>query len=1097
MAGVKNWHPDNCVRATGHQNRSLIRKTSRLLLETVILAVVALITFAGISAWRLSKGPISLDFVSPYVTEALTPEDGSFAVKLETTVLTWEPTRRSLEIRALGVRAVDRRGHRIVAAPAVSIGFSVKALLRGLVAPTSLMVLGPKLRLTRSETGRVTLGPAVDEIPPEAEGQDRVEAESGPEAAGEAEPPILIRDLLAKPDPSRSLGYLKEVIIVQAELVVDDRRLGVMWHAPEAEVRLARDVLGIEAEAHLDVEIEGRRSRFDAVGIYNNNIDRLDLAVGFRGFEPAVLAGGSPELAQLASLKLALDGNVRLSMSRAGVVDSVELDIRRGAGTILLPDELMPDLQVDDLHAQASFDRQFERVKVQDLTLKLDDGTSVSLSGEAEEGDGARELSAVVSVHGLDITNIGRYWPKTAAGGARKWIVANIHEGRIAEIQAQLRGRAPSGGQPGLEDSPGDAPPSFELTSLRGAMLYEGLAITYSAPLPPARDIAGAGTFDLSGFDLRISGGKLEGLAVGKSSVRIVGLDRDDQDALVEATVVGELRQALEFLDHEGLGYASKLGIDPAATSGRTIIKLNFGIPLLANLHFEQVDMEVAADISDMTWKRAVLDRDVSDGQLTLNVGKDEMKVRGTARYVDVPLELNWLEHFADRVKFRRRVNVRGVAAASNLSAFGMDLERYLAGRLPLELVYTAFDKAPDSIGFKLDLSEAVADVPELDWRKEAGQSGDARFTMILNNGEIREVRDVKVEAEGLVATGSATFAPKSGALATAEIERLVVGATDLRGSLRRSEEGVYAIDVQGEALDISALLRPGESEGDYELPPLRANGRVAKLYTRPGRYLADSRLTAHYDGRDWREIRFEGGLGHSSVGQQPGRLVGSLLPEGERRVLTIQSDDAGAVSWTFGLSDNIQGGKLDIAGGIDDRAIRQPLDATILMTDYKLVKAPLAARVLTVASLTGIASLLSGEGITFSRLEVPFVKSDDVVTVTDARAIGSELGFTLSGTVDLAQSKVELAGTIVPVYTLNSLLGKIPFVGQILVGEKGSGVFAGSYRIKGPLDDPEVAVNPLAALTPGFLRYIFGYDNSPQKQDAEVPPDDALPERR
>jgi hypothetical protein len=35
--------------------------------------------------------------------------------------------------------------------------------------------------------------------------------------------------------------------------------------------------------------------------------------------------------------------------------------------------------------------------------------------------------------------------------------------------------------------------------------------------------------------------------------------------------------------------------------------------------------------------------------------------------------------------------------------------------------------------------------------------------------------------------------------------------------------------------------------------------------------------------------------------------------------------------------------------------------------------------------------------------------------------------------------------------------------------------VFAASYTLAGPLENPDVSVNPLTALTPGFLRGLFG----------------------
>jgi hypothetical protein len=69
----------------------------------------------------------------------------------------------------------------------------------------------------------------------------------------------------------------------------------------------------------------------------------------------------------------------------------------------------------------------------------------------------------------------------------------------------------------------------------------------------------------------------------------------------------------------------------------------------------------------------------------------------------------------------------------------------------------------------------------------------------------------------------------------------------------------------------------------------------------------------------------------------------------------------------------------------------------------------------------------------------------------------------------------VEVEGTLVPAYFFNQLLGNIPLLGRLFSPERGGGVFAATYRVQGPLSDPTVTVNPLAALTPGFLRGIFG----------------------
>ncbi len=56
-------------------------------------------------AWKLSSGPISLAFLSPYVETALNPDPRSFRIRLDNTILTWAGWERTLDIRVVNVRA--------------------------------------------------------------------------------------------------------------------------------------------------------------------------------------------------------------------------------------------------------------------------------------------------------------------------------------------------------------------------------------------------------------------------------------------------------------------------------------------------------------------------------------------------------------------------------------------------------------------------------------------------------------------------------------------------------------------------------------------------------------------------------------------------------------------------------------------------------------------------------------------------------------------------------------------------------------------------------------------------------------------------------
>ena len=141
-----------------------------------------------------------------------------------------------------------------------------------------------------------------------------------------------------------------------------------------------------------------------------------------------------------------------------------------------------------------------------------------------------------------------------------------------------------------------------------------------------------------------------------------------------------------------------------------------------------------------------------------------------------------------------------------------------------------------------------------------------------------------------------------------------------------------------------------------------------------------------------------------------------------------------------------------------------------MLITDFKVSKVPALAKLLTLASLRGIADTLSGEGIRFESFEMKSNSEGNVLNIEDALAMGPAISILLEGYVDKGRT-VSLRGTLVPATKLNSIIASIPIVGDILVGKKtGEGVLGVSFKIKGPPKDIKTTVNPIKTLTPRFI---------------------------
>ena len=130
----------------------------------------------------------------------------------------------------------------------------------------------------------------------------------------------------------------------------------------------------------------------------------------------------------------------------------------------------------------------------------------------------------------------------------------------------------------------------------------------------------------------------------------------------------------------------------------------------------------------------------------------------------------------------------------------------------------------------------------------------------------------------------------------------------------------------------------------------------------------------------------------------------------------------------------------------------------------------PALAKLLTLASLQGIADLLTGEGIRFTDFEMKFSNKDDLMKIEELYAIGPAISLLMEGYIK-SNDLISLRGTLVPATTINRTISSIPLLGDILVGKKvGEGVFGVSFKIKGPPKKLKTNVNPVKTLTPRFI---------------------------
>ena len=183
-------------------------------------------------------------------------------------------------------------------------------------------------------------------------------------------------------------------------------------------------------------------------------------------------------------------------------------------------------------------------------------------------------------------------------------------------------------------------------------------------------------------------------------------------------------------------------------------------------------------------------------------------------------------------------------------------------------------------------------------------------------------------------------------------------------------------------------------------------------------------------------------------------------------KITTLFSNDAKPLVDRYKFIKGFNEGVLDFYSTKKNNVVK----STLKVYDFKLKELPALTKILTLASLQGIADILSGEGIRFNEFEMNFTNKNSLMTIDEIYAIGPAISILMEGYIE-KDNLISLRGTLVPATTINKTISSIPLLGDILVGKKtGEGVFGVSFKIKGPPKDLETTVNPIKTLTPRFI---------------------------
>ena len=747
----------------------------------------------------------------------------------------------------------------------------------------------------------------------------------------------------------------------------------------------------------------------------------------------------------------------------------MNFDVRGKIGTLDLAPVFAAPSKVSAMAAQGSLDIANRAILFNELVLERDAARAALVGLILAEDDGPR-VTLNGRIEGFTPTQIDEYWPTAFAPPVHAWFADSIKEGVVTEGTVRLN--------VGPDQLRGAGLPA---EAVEARLSVSGVTAHYFGDMPPIT--AGEGSLRLTGdsVDLELSSGRLGDLVLQEGSIQMIESAPKTWDATLEFVASGENREVLRVIDTEPLRLTERFGMTPDSVRGVSATRVRLGFPIRRDLTLNDLSFAAASNIRDAEMDDAFGEVDLSQGNVTLEVTKAGLQADGMVALNGVPFGVIWRETFQPDNGATTRIHLSGRLDDAARAALGVPVTAFLVGEVGAEIDIRSSGRQLIDAVFDVDFTAALVDVQLLQTTKLPTKPARAAFLVRpLDDGGTR-IEQASFNSDGLAASGVIELGPGR-TLRRIDLDRLAFGRSELAASIRPRAPDGFIVAINGPQIDAGPFFDAFFDQTTGELPPLNVSISTDLMILSERRSLHTVEGEFNYVG-SLESLRASGSIN----GEAPINVELITTQEGPRR-LTIAGTNAGALARTTGLFDDAVGGDLLVSASLRDSDIGPVIDGRMEITDLRVTSASSLARVLTLASLTGLLDVMNGEGLHFARADVPFRFHDGLLEVIDARAFGPSLGITLDGEINGDADEISMFGTLVPAYTINSVLGEIPIIGTLLVGREGEGVFALTYGISGPVEEPIITVNPLSALAPGFLRNFFAIFTGGAPPDPDDP---------
>ena len=779
--------------------------------------------------------------------------------------------------------------------------------------------------------------------------------------------------------------------------------------------------------------------------------------------------------------KATISGEVSPVRDANGLPTAWNFSLKADEAVLAVEDFGVDPVRVDEWQVAGTIAPQDGRVTVSRFVIRA--GTaSISFSGSVHDAPGSPEIHLAGELSPMSMDMLKRFWPKFLAGNARDWVLKRVAAGQLlgGKFKVNLAAGELAKIEAGEDAPEGADEVEFDLT---------GLSISYMDKMPPV--LTGDAKFAIRGTEMSIDipQGKLvlpssgQEVALSDGRFYIADLRPDPQEGAISFKAKAATPTVLQLLDAEPLGYLKTVGLKPDFLGGSAEGGFTLSMPLKEDLTFKEVKLRGMARLDQAIAANLVGNMAIEGGSLDVNVTEEAVEAKGPIQIKGVPAELAWQRIFYTSDDRQPPIKVTATLDEGAREKLGFKVNHLVKGPTPVTMSITGLGQgtAP-AMSLTADLTNARLLFGSMGWTKPTGRTANLQFDVAQQEDGSTNLQNFKILGDDIKIEGGIALDPEQHLKSFYFSDFSIDFDTHVEITATVRDDKVLNIKASGPTYDgkqfFRSLFSAGQFTDDGSAEPADPFGvdLTADIDTVVGFYDTTARnVHVTFKKRNGRIVALDakGDLNSKS----PSAVT--LETNGGTREIKAEARDAGAAFRLIGFYPNVDGGEASLevnldAGGPGTKS------GTLWARDFTVLGDEVVNDVLTDPSSQAVLGQHKQEAvrarIDFKQLRAPFSVGGGKFRLQDAYMNGAQLGATMRGTVDFKAQTVDLGGTYVPLYGLNSAFRAIPILGPVLGGRQGEGLVGITFAIKGSLTDPSVFVNPMSVMTPGIFRQIFEF---------------------